>query len=215
MDFLKWLVGGLVGAAIGGAVWIAVGYFLEAEVGYIAWGIGLLAGIGVRIAAGQNDGVMCGIAAVIAAVAVVLSSKYMVVSMQVDAVLADQSFEAFSFTDEDMIMSIASDKVLDYQEAGRQLKWPPGMSLELAETKAQFPQEVWKEAEAEWNALPEEERSQQLKLRSELTRQFAETLADAVKEEGFRESFNPFDLLWLGLAAFTAFRVGSGLVGDD
>lgn len=36
MDFIKWFVGGLIGAAIGGAVWIAVGYFLEAEVGYIA-----------------------------------------------------------------------------------------------------------------------------------------------------------------------------------
>ena len=51
MSFLKWLAAGFIGAAIGGAVWVGVGYFAEAEVGYIAWGIGLLAGIGVRVAA--------------------------------------------------------------------------------------------------------------------------------------------------------------------
>ena len=36
MNFLKWLLAGFIGAAIGGGVWVGVGYFAEAKVGYIA-----------------------------------------------------------------------------------------------------------------------------------------------------------------------------------
>ena len=64
MNFLKWLLAGFIGAAIG----VGVGYFAEAKVGYIAWGIGLLAGIGVRVAANEDDlGMMSGIAAILSA----------------------------------------------------------------------------------------------------------------------------------------------------
>ena len=59
---------GFIGAAIGGGVWVGVGYFAEAEVGYIAWGIGLLAGIGVRVVANEDDlGMMSGFAAILSA----------------------------------------------------------------------------------------------------------------------------------------------------
>jgi len=64
MNFLKWLLAGFIGAAIG----VGVGYFAEAKVGYIAWGIGLLAGIGVRVAANEDDlGMMSGFAAILSA----------------------------------------------------------------------------------------------------------------------------------------------------
>ena len=117
IGFPKWLLAGVVAASVGGAVWVALAYFLGVEVGYIAWGIGFLAGVGVRWAAGENGGFLPGAAAVIAAVAVVAFSKYMAVSVAMDAAFAD--------------------------------------------------------------------------------------------------SFGLFDLLWFGLAAFTAFGLGSGTVGDD
>ena len=107
MDFIKWFVGGLIGAAIGGAVWIAVGYFLEAEVGYIAWGIGLLAGIGVRAMAGNSEGAMCGIAGVLSAVGVVLLSKYLVISLHVNALIAKEADLGSRPTPNAMISSVA------------------------------------------------------------------------------------------------------------
>lgn len=215
MDFIKWLIGGFVGAVIGGAVWVAVGYFMEAEVGYIAWGIGLLAGIGVRVLAGNDVGVMPGIAGVIAAVGVVLGAKYMVVSMQVNAVLAEGSPEIFSVSDEDMQVSLAFEMAAELEEEGKTLQWPAGMSLENAETGSHFPPGVWKASQEKWNALPADERESQKQAQIELQRQFASMFSDTIKEAGFRESFNGFDLLWFGLAAFTAFRVGSGYAGDD
>jgi hypothetical protein len=35
-----------------------------------------------------------------------------------------------------------------------------------------------------------------------------------VVDEGFKASFSPIDLLFFGLAVFTAFKVGSGMSGE-
>ena len=46
----------------------ALATLLKPKVGYIAWGIGLLAGIGVRVAANEDDlGMMSGFAAILSA----------------------------------------------------------------------------------------------------------------------------------------------------
>ncbi len=123
MDFLKWLIGGVVGAAIGGAIWVAVGYFLNAEVGYIAWGIGLLAGIGVRVVAGNDEGMMCGVAGVLAAVAIILGAKYMVVSLMMNDALGEVAVGGgeFALTDEDMIASIATEIATEQESQGKSL----------------------------------------------------------------------------------------------
>lgn len=44
-------------------------------------------------------------------------------------------------------------------------------------------------------------------------------LADAdlgeFKQRMFQQSFSPFDFLWFGLAALTAYRVGSGTANNE
>ena len=87
IGFPKWLLFGVVAASVGGAVWVGLRYFLNVEVGFLAWGIGFLAGLGVRYAAGEDEGFLPGAAAVIAAVGVVAFSKYMAVSLAVNAML--------------------------------------------------------------------------------------------------------------------------------
>lgn len=130
MGFPKWLVGGLIGTTIGVAVWVAVGFFLEREIGYIAWAIGLLAGIGVRTAAPLDSGVLPGGTALICAVVGVVAAKLLVVTLLMDHAMADGGF--------------------------------------------------------------------------------AESMGGATKGVAFKDSFSPFDFLWVGLAAITAFKVGNG-----
>lgn len=133
MSFFKWLFAGLVGAAAGGALWVAVGHFTHHEVGWIAWGIGALAGAAVRKAAGNVHGAAPGLAAVASAAAGVAAAKYVVVMLLVNEIAPQ----------------IAAQRP----------------DLDLTD----------------------------------------------VRSAVFADSFGAYDLLWFGLAMFTAFRVGSGL----
>lgn len=208
MDFMKWFIGGVIGAAIGGAVWIAVGYFLEAEVGYVAWGIGFLAGIGVRIAAGTSDGVMPGIAGVLSAVGIVLLSKYIVISLYVNALMAETPM--WQAGEESVIVTIADEVVDEYEAQGKRLNWPAGMSVDEAYEEAHYPREIWQEAKKRWQDIPADEQQQLIEAEEARSKELAQEIAGFAKDEAFKASLSPFDLLWLGLAAFTAFRIGSG-----
>lgn len=212
MDFLKWMVGGLVGAAIGGLVWIAVGYFLEAEVGYIAWGIGFLAGLGVRLMAGDDDGVMCGIAGVLSAVLVILGAKYMVVSLLVDKLVASELADVdLPVTDDDLVLHRVDELVLNRESAGEKIDWAPGMTYDMAEDLADYPADIVAEVQQSVADMPADEKQSAIAKMTQQRDEMLELMKSAVKDAAFKESFNPFDLLWFGLAAFTAFRLGAGV----
>ena len=72
----KMIVGGLVGGLIGVAIWIAVG-MAGFEVGWIAWGIGALAGIGTRVF-NETDSAMGALSAAVIAGLMVLLGKVVV-----------------------------------------------------------------------------------------------------------------------------------------
>ena len=214
IDFPKWLLFGVVAASVGGAVWVGLSYFLNVEVGYLAWGIGFLAGVGVRYAAGDSEGFLPGAAAVIAAVGVVAFSKYMAVSLAVNAMFAgfvpgDVPDYA---NDRDAAVVRWADTLLkarDPDGLGADLDWPPGQSYETARRPEDYPPALAAEAGESWDGLSDGARRSMIADWSETPD------ADAVKQELFFAQFGIFDLLWFGLAAFTAFGLGSGTVGGD
>ena len=235
IGFPKWLLAGIVAASVGGAAWVGLVYFLSVEVGYLAWGIGFLAGAGVRWAAGEHDGVLPGAAALIAAVAVVAFSKYMAVSLLVDHEIAVQRAAIAAagddavpdFADRSVALArVADDMILaDYPDdpAGADaLDWADGVTFDEADRIEVYPPEYRDRAAEAWDALDEAERAEETAAmraaydaRMDVFRQMEEAQIDAVKQQAFKGAFNFFDLLWFGLAAFTAFGVGSGSVGDD
>ena len=208
MKQMKAIAGGVVGGLIGTAIWVAIGYGTHREIGWIAWGIGALVGLGVRVASQEWDGVHPGVIAVIIAITSVVAGKYIVVTLIARQFTNELTYRA---TDEDLIQNFANDIVQDRKTKGKKLAWPAGKSLENAEKSADYPKDVWQEATKKWTALPSAE---QQSLRKKEEEQFA-NLKDAIqgfaRNEGFKSSFGPFDLLWFGLAAFTAFRIGSGV----
>ncbi len=212
MQFFRSLVGALIGAAIGGLVWVAIGYFAEAEVGYIAWGIGFLAGIGGAVGAGQNaQNAGSGVAAVVAAVLVIAGSKYMVVSLLVDKAFEENAAsEMGQVSAETMIVGLADEVVAEFEVANKPMAWPPGMTVDAAESQSDYPTDVWAEASKRWNELGAEEQQRQIDERQAMMEEFMGAFSAGIRDAAFKESFSPFDLLWFGLAAFTAFRLGSG-----
>ena len=113
-----------------------------------------------------------------------------------------------------MIVGIADEVVGEYQAAGQPVNWPPGMTIDEATSKADYPVDVWLIAEKRWNELDAQEQQRQITERKEAIEQFMGAFGDGIRESAFQDSFGPFDLLWFGLAAFTAFRLGSGSTDD-
>ena len=223
MAFGRWLVGGIIGGLIGAIAWVAIGYFANAEVGIVAWGIGLLVGGGVRLGAATDDqdpSVGQGVLAAVLALVTILGAKYVVVEMLVDNTMGEISSIQVDrdISDEDMILTNAYDILDEREEAGRKSKWPAGKTYENAESEADFPKDVWREASQKWNSLSSKEKREAISTRKEAVAQFAELLndglADEMKSSAFKDSFTFFDLLWFGLALYTAFNVGVGAEDD-
>jgi hypothetical protein len=46
-------------------------------------------------------------------------------------------------------------------------------------------------------------------------KQLMNAFEDSITESAFSESFSGWNLLWFGLAAYTAFQLGSGMAAED
>jgi len=76
LSFPKWIVAGGIGGLIGAAIWAGISYATNYEVGWIAWGVGFLVGVGVRVSAGENEeGFAPGLTAAVVAIVAVLGGK--------------------------------------------------------------------------------------------------------------------------------------------
>lgn len=210
MQVFKWLVAGAIGGLVGAAVWALVGYFANYEVGWIAWGIGLLAGLGVRAAAKDHFGLAPGMAALGTAVGAVAVGKYAVICLSVANVFPDIGPD---LNDPEMMVAMMADEIVEQREAaGEEIAWPE----EPDEDSMQggYPPEIWQEATEQWAGLSpadQQERKVAYAARMEV---FRGEIAGELRNHAFNASFTGWDLLWFGLAAFTAFRVGSGATED-
>ncbi|NOX55059.1 MAG: hypothetical protein GXP27_11610 [Planctomycetes bacterium] len=77
-DLLRGICGGVAAAVVGGVIWgvivIATGY----EVGYVAWALGLLAGVTVVLATRGKRGVPLQVVAIASSVMGILIGKYVI-----------------------------------------------------------------------------------------------------------------------------------------
>jgi hypothetical protein len=93
---LTGLVGGALGAAVGGTIWGLIVKYTHFEIGYMAWGIGLLCGFGVVKFSGNRKGLPLQLIAVAAAIAGILGGKYATFYLMVKELLADKAHHAVS-----------------------------------------------------------------------------------------------------------------------
>ena len=216
MAVIRWLVGGLIGGAAGIAIWVLVGYYTHHEVGWIAWGVGFLTGLGVRYVAflgGEEASFGKGLLACLMAIGAILAAKYLVFVLSVGGKGHENPFCAANqmrCDDEALIARIANDIADETINRGEKIAWPAGISRETASKPSDFPANLWKAAQARWNQLGPNGQEQE---RERLLRAMA--LSEQARWHGFVESFTLWDLLWFGLAIFTAYHVGNGTFGTD
>lgn len=214
---LNAVVGGLIGGAVGALVWATVVYVTDYEIGWIAWGVGALVGYGV--AAGNGDAARSSTAAGVLAVAIsvlaILAGRYAAVQMMMpsDEEILDM-FAAELENDEYVVSYVADEVVAELEGAGRPVAWPDGVDPSTASTRAEYPADVWAQAEGRWAAFTPEMKTvyrQEVEgeLRANVTANLPAIRA-AMGTGGFMGTFSPIDLLFFGLATVTAFGVGSG-----
>jgi hypothetical protein len=214
---LKQIIAGVVAGVVGAAIWAAISFYANMEIGYIAWGIGILVGIAVA-ATGENSS-LAGVTAVLITIVSLLGGKYAAVELAVQdmqAEMGDSLTDDFGadleITDEGL-QSFLAEKIAEKREAdGEAIEWPE-VADEEESAGAAFPEDIWAEAGKQLSKKTDdekdslrEERKEQIKAWAE---NFGQALADAAREEGFIASFSMFDLLFFGLAVATAWKIAS------
>ncbi|MCH7791248.1 MAG: hypothetical protein IID31_03070 [Planctomycetes bacterium] len=204
VSLLMGTVGCLIGSAVGAAAWAAVAYYLNFEVAYLAIGVGVLAGGGMMIGARGHAGASTGAIAALAAIVAILIGKYIVVSYVIDEYVRDADIAVV--TDQDVTVNLADRIVYRRQEQGEVLNWPEDMTVDDAYEPEDYPAGIWEEAERQWAEMDQSERD---RVYREIRANLQEAIALA-KEESFLDMFSLFDVIFIGLALFVAFGIGSG-----
>jgi predicted Zn finger-like uncharacterized protein len=206
MPVFLWPVCGLAGGLVAGLIWVAVGYYFQREVGYIAWAVGLCVGLGVRIAAGERSGFGAGLMAIAVSIFVILACKFTVAYLWT-AHFVDQMAVAAGEVSDDVAKRLLAMEVAQAQGAkpaavgGK----PPVEDLSDADNLEDFPKEVRAETERRWQKMSAKERGR-LKAGLQVVQKAPPAFLAVFT---FLASFRALDILWFGLASFTAFRVAS------
>ena len=79
---------------LGAGIWAAIAHFANFELGWIAWGVGALAGLGVRVAADNEATDMGGVVAVLCAIIGLSAGKYAAVYMDVNEITSEFGFDS-------------------------------------------------------------------------------------------------------------------------
>jgi hypothetical protein len=207
----KAVVGGVIAGLIGAAIWGGITYATSLEIGWIAWGIGFLVGLGVRVGSGGEDGNAFGLIAAAIALGSVLAGKLFAVYLFVASIPA---FDV-QLSPQSMIVGYALDICEERAAKGKPVRFAPGMSVDKANNPQDFPKDVWQEASKRWEKLGPAAQQDEIKKRQALIQQLGDNFKGELRAQGFRDSFSPFDLLWGFLAIGTAYKLASGLAGSE
>ena len=214
---MKDIIFGVVGGAVGAAIWAGVAYVTEYEIGWIAWGVGGL--VGYCVAYGNRDGgrppAAAGVIAVVITALSIAAGKYAAIQLMMpnDAELVEMFMQGFE--DEEYVVSFVADEVVSEREAASvPVAWPEGVDPSTAQSEADYPGDVWAEASERWAAMGASDRAsfqaeREAESRANIEASLPEIRA-AISAGGFFASFTPMDLLFFGLGMVTAWGVGSG-----
>jgi hypothetical protein len=201
---------GLLAGLVGAAVWAAISYYANFEIGWIAWGIGGLVGV-VMFATSQEGSPALGGFAVLITVLSIAGGKYAASTMSADKYLKDLPTEyTDSYLDAHVTIGIAKTIANERIEAGQTLDWPRDATVESADQAEDFPADIWQEANATYQAFAPEKRAEYRQTRRGELLNFREALRSEIIEDGFKQSFGFLDVIFFGLAIFTAFKIASG-----
>lgn len=140
-------IAGTAAGILGAAAWAAVAYFLNLEIGWLAWGIGAAVGIATAAgaAAGSGEaegGAALGLAAVLITILSLCGGKYAIVEIQLQEALAGFNTEMNEPMSDEVLVSYLADEIGE-QTHGENwyeaYKWPENDDGTEPASEAQYP----------------------------------------------------------------------------
>lgn len=221
MGMIKGLIGCLVGGAIGATIWAVVASMLDMEIGFVAWGVGVLCGLGMYVGAKGNSGIATGVIACVISLLSIAAGKIAVIHTLVQRHVAQSASESVYMrpVDADSAPIFMADQLVEeYESQGKALTWPEGMDADTAEKPEDFPKELWEDATARWASMTDDQKTQYI-AQMEAVRSERMSIGMAAFDGVILvESLSLYDALWAFLALGSAFKIGSGngdSGGDD
>jgi predicted Zn finger-like uncharacterized protein len=231
-----------VGAMLGAVIWAGIAYLTSMELGYVAWGLGALAGFGMALGHDDDDGTFAGIIAAFMSLAGIVVAKVLIivfvlaaifanVAKQLDPVEMKRNELALNLTDEKLRAQGGNSEDADGEQWTKAYTEAKAEVAQLSEQELDARLEPYEKAEQarEAAALAQNEGDGRAGVDGQTpdgdadeadadSRNAADNLADG---EGagaiaalFLLMFRPVDGIFILLAFFTAYKVGSGTMTD-
>jgi hypothetical protein len=213
MNWVNALAGGTVGALVGAAAWIAVGYFTGYELGILAVGVGIAAGIGVAVGAQGKAGTQGGILAAICAMFAIVGARYVLVQLDINKMIREAAAgydDAPGPEDSEYWTAFLADRIVREREvAGEYIEWPEDFeNYEDDDRFNDYPADIWTEARSQWNAVPVSEREEFCKAATQLL-----AAEDAEGIEDFRTVYSIIGVLFANLHPMALIIMGIAMAG--
>jgi hypothetical protein len=208
MNVFNGAIGAAIGGLIGTVIWAAVSYFLNVEVGYIAWAIGGLVGFGSAIGTKGGSSTSAIIAVIITIVAI-CAGKYIAVYLAMSGATASMTASSAELTDEFWTSLIADEICEEKEQRGETLNWPANANREAPEKRTDYPADVWREATAHWNAMDPAERQQWKESYLKDLNEMFRGMQGQLTFQAFLSSFNMIDIIFFVLAIITAWNLAA------
>jgi hypothetical protein len=227
------LVGGFIGASIGAFVWAAIVYYTHYEVGFVAWGIGVLAGLGVFAVVKEDTSPTYGLVAAAMALVGLFGGKLLSANWIIEAERSElksseemREIVAMAIRDDDVMFDIACsylekqgefdtefadlviavhDVEIEYKSAS-EVTIPPDREEELTAAVERV-----KALVADWPM------AQKRKIAADYFEQEAQKYIDEEYTyfERLKESLAFWDILWFCLALGSAYKLGAGITSNE
>lgn len=192
------LAGGMGAAVVGGLIWAAIVLFASLEVGWVAWGVGVMVG-GAMAAITTNRGPTLALIAAGLAVVGLLVGK-IAITLGSAGPLAEELL-----SDPASLQGTVAWQMYDAEELEPATQQEVTATLQAGDTLSD---DVWaamiRQAVAKIESMPEEDRRVAATMAA---RGYINSLGLV---GGIKAQLTAWDLLWFGLAIATAFRMMRG-----
>ena len=221
-----------IGALLGAIVWAFIAVMTHHEIGWIAWGVGLAAGTGMTLGYDdQSDGTIPGILAAFIALGGIVLGKIFIVVWLTATLLANADFGAEESIDFklQLVAGRLADEALEKRgvnletvsESDYDDEYSKALAsvqeMEDAELDRVYSESLVRLAETPPSGAEMTEPGEQEALTGQAAPAVHIEVADAEPAPSliglfFSSMFGPMDALFILLAFFTAYKVGSGSV---